>query len=65
LPANARQECRFFAPLRITIARLVILNPSPVILNPSDPVILSKARDLILLRVDSEKSLRAGSVKDL
>ena len=50
----------------------VILNPSTVtpgpshvILNPSDPVILSKAKDLILLRVDSAKSLRTSSVKDL
>jgi hypothetical protein len=50
----------------------VILNPSAVtpgpshvILNPSDPVILSKAKDLILLRVDSAKSLRTSSVKDL
>ena len=58
----------------------VILNPSTVtpgpshvILNPSDPVILStfaplsvnSAKDLILLRVDSTKSLRTSSVKDL
>jgi len=57
----------------------VILNPSTVtpgpshvILNPSDPVILStfaplsvnSAKDLILLRVDSTKSLRTSSVKD-
>ena len=28
-------------------------------------VILSKAKDLILLRVDSAKGLRTGSVKDL
>ena len=33
------------------------MNPSLVILNPSDPVILSKAKDLILLRVDSVKDL--------
>ena len=43
----------------------VILNPSLVILNPSDPVILSKAKDLILLKVDSVKNLRTSSVKDL
>ena len=58
----------------------VILNPSTVtpgpshvILNPSDPVILStfaplsvnSAKDLILLRVNSAKSLRTSSVKDL
>jgi hypothetical protein len=43
----------------------VILNPSTVTLSPSAPVILSKAKDLILLRVDSAKSLRTSSVKDL
>ena len=58
----------------------VILNPSTVtpgpshvVLNPSDLVILStfaslsvnSAKDLILLSVDSAKSLRTSSVKDL
>ena len=66
--------------LRITVARLVILNPSTVtlspsyvILNPSRCVILStfaplsvnSAKDLILLRVNSVKNLRAGSAKSL
>jgi hypothetical protein len=57
----------------MTLERLVILNPSTVTLSPSDPVILStfaplsvnSAKDLILLRVDSAKSLRTSSVKDL
>jgi hypothetical protein len=39
----------------------VILNPSLVILNASDPVILSKAKDLILLQVDSVMDLRDSS----
>jgi len=56
----------------MTLARLVILNPSTVtlspshvILNPSDPVILSKAKDLILLRAGSANSLRTASLMDL
>jgi hypothetical protein len=40
------------------------MNPSRVTLNPSS-VILSNAKDLVPLRVNSAKSLRAGSVKDL
>jgi hypothetical protein len=31
----------------------------PVILNPSHPVILSKAKDLLLLRMNSVKDLRS------
>ena len=48
----------------MTLARLVILNSSTVTPGPSH-VILSNAKDLILLRVDSAKSLRTSSVKDL
>ena len=44
----------------MTLARLVILNPSIVALSPSDAVILSKAKDLIRLRVDSVKDLRSS-----
>ena len=33
--------------------------------SPSHPVILSNAKDLGLLRVNSAKSLRTSSVKDL
>jgi len=47
----------------MTLERLVILNPSTVTLSPSHPVILSNAKDLVLLRVDSAKSLRTSSVK--
>ena len=49
----------------MTLERLVILNPSTVTPSPSAPVILSKAKDLILLRAGSAKSLRTSSVKDL
>ena len=34
----------------------------PVILNPSHPVILSKAKDLLLLRVNSVKDLRRPDI---
>jgi hypothetical protein len=47
----------------MTLARLVILYPSPVILNLSHLVILSNAKDLVRLRVNSVKNLRAGSVE--
>jgi predicted nucleic acid-binding protein len=47
----------------MTLERLVILNPSTVTLSPSHPVILSNAKDLVLLRVNSAKSLRTSSVK--
>ena len=62
--ATSREE-RFFALLRMTLAGFVILNPSTVTLSPSHSVILSNAKDLFRLRVNSVKSLRTSSVKDL
>jgi len=50
----------------MTLARLVILNASTVTLSPSRRVILSKSEGShIALRVNSMKSLRTSSVKDL
>jgi hypothetical protein len=65
----------------MTLAKLVILNSSTAALSPSHTVILgtfaesalsepnvlsaNTAKDLVLPRVHSAKSLRTGSVKDL
>jgi len=49
----------------MTLERVGILNPSTITLSPRGVVILSNAKDLVLLRVHFARSLRTSSVKDL
>jgi|GEM_PF-1805603 len=50
----------------MTLEGVVILNPSTITLSRRGVVILmSNAKDLVLLRVHFARSLRTSSVKDL
>jgi len=49
----------------MTLERVVILNPSTVALSSCGIVILSNAKDLVLVRVHFARSLRTSSGKDL
>ena len=64
LRVNERYELRFFAPLRMTLGRMVVLKSFDDHSELFASVILSNAKDLVLFRVGSAKSFRTDSVKE-
>jgi len=64
LRANARQEPRFFAPLRMTLARLVILNEVKDLGQQNDPLLAVRGHPAVAgsleLWTPSHSHIRSG-----